>query len=601
MDWLQTTGQLLRRLGSAIGRGWRRLVCGIFNFRRWIYQRRWPDYVVFELTGALQERRPAYPRLYAYLPNFQIPTSLESLQEALHAVAQDPDTKGAILMFKGAQLSLAQAQSLAALFQRFHRWDEAYNELTDGIGAKKVVVYLEQTGVASYLAASAADKVIMPSLTDWSVLGLRAEQTFWKESLGHLGIEIDVIKIAPWKTAYDRFSQSEMSQENREQIERLLDSWYQDVVSAISQGRGLPPDRVKEAIDCAPLSAQQALAAGLVDHVAYEDEIPHILGKPGREAPLARYREARSLLLRRPRQRARKAVGVISLTGAIIPGKSRRLPLPLPLLGEQIAGSLTVQQQVRAALADDRLAAIVLHVDSGGGSSLASDLMWRELALLGRKKPLVVYMGDVAASGGYYVATPAHRIVAQSATVTGSIGVIAAKPVTNGTYEKIDANRYAIQRGANADIYADVHPWHDGQRQKMEEQVDMTYRKFKERVADGRQLAYEELDPICSGKVWTGKEALAHGLVDELGDFQAAFTAACELAGLPRDGTTRVRRVSPRDRLLARSAQSLGIGEWHNPLVELGSLATTLLRRDWERLLGHERVWLIADGLPRIR
>jgi protease IV len=605
MQWLHPVGKALAKGFEQLGRLWQRLLCWLFNLRRGWGRRRWPDYVVFTLEGELVERTPIQPRIYSLLPFFQTPITFESLTSALRLVAQDPDVRGVLFLVKGASLSLAQVQSLGSLFDRFRRWDGETNGQRPNHHSKEVIVFLEQTGNALCALAAFADRTVLPPLTDWNATGLHSEPTYLADTLAQVGIHFDVVKVAPWKTAYDRFNRSTMSEAEADQLNWLLDSLYADLVAAIANGRDLPVEDVREIIDNAPLTAQDALYADLIDEIAYEDELPWLLrvtdrAKDGkteeREARLLPFAKARRYLLRRPRPRAPGSVGVISLSGAIMPGKSRRFPVELPLLGDSIIGSTTVQQMVRAAMEDDSLAAVILHVDSGGGSALASDLMWRELALLARKKPLVVYMGNIAASGGYYIATPANRIVAQSATLTGSIGVISGKPVTRGVYDKIGANRYSIRRGANADIFTDQTSWEGEQRAKIEAQIDHSYSNFKERVAQGRKLPYADLDPICSGKVWTGAQALAHGLIDQLGDFSAALDAACELADLPVDGSVATVTVQADRPRLPISARKLGVDEDQLALTDLASI---LLRRDWEALLGAERIWYLADGVPK--
>ncbi len=486
-----------------IGAGWQQLLCWMVNTRRRIFRKRLADYPVLVLDREIDERPPATPWWYGYLPGYKAPVTLESLSHALQQIAGDPDTKGVVFLIKSPALSLAQAQSLAALFTRFRGWDALYNR-PQNRPAKQIIAHLEQINSAAYVVACAADKIMATPLTTWEVLGLYSAPTFLKATLARLGVVMDVVKIAPWKTAADTFSSAEMSPEYAAQIGWLFDSWYNDIVEAIHSGRKLDRATVKTLIDGAPWTAQQALRHGLIDQIAYEDEMPTALGTTEHPATLQFYTRLQNLLWRRPRRRHPQAIGVISLLGAIMPGDSRTFPIPLPLLGERMMGSSTAQQQVRAARQNDQLAAVVVHVDSRGGSALASDLIWRELVLLNATKPLVVYMGDVAASGGYYIAIPGRKLVAQRATLTGSIGVIISKPVTEGAYQKLEARRYAIGCGDHAGIYQDDHAWAGEEREKIEATVRHTYHEFKQRVAEGRGLAYEQLDDICNGRVWTG-------------------------------------------------------------------------------------------------
>ncbi|RME45360.1 MAG: signal peptide peptidase SppA, partial [Chloroflexi bacterium] len=240
----------------------------------------------------------------------------------------------------------------------------------------------------------------------------------------------------------------------------------------------------------------------------------------------------------------KQAVGVISLRGTIVTGESREVPVPVPLVSTQ-AGSDTLARAFRKAERDPRIAAVVFHVDSGGGDALASDLIWREVRRLREKKPVVAYMGDVAASGGYYVLAAADHIVAQSATLTGSIGVIGGKIVTRGMYDKLEANLEIVQRGRHAVMDLPDDPYTEDERGKVLEQIRSTYGLFKQRVAEGREMGVDDVEKIARGRVWTGRQALEIGLVDELGDFQAALNRAKLLAGLPLDDTVPAIPIEP--------------------------------------------------------
>jgi protease-4 len=290
-------------------------------------------------------------------------------------------------------------------------------------------------------------------------------------------------------------------------------------------------------------------------------------------------------------------VGVVSLTGAIMTGESREFPLPLPLIGEDTLGSSSAQQLIRAARNDDGLDAVVVHVDSPGGSALASDLIWRELSLLADEKPVVVYMGDVAASGGYYIAAPAAKIVAQRATLTGSIGVILAKPVAVEALDKAHIRWETLRRGEHADLYTSFAPWEESARATVTASMDAVYRTFKERVVAGRGLDMAALDELAGGRVWTGEQALAHGLVDALGDFNTAVEFACQEADLPTDGSVRVESVTEPGRWLSAlpaPPAAADAARWQ-------ALAQFVAGGELARLFQREQIWLLADGLPKLR
>ena len=576
------------RLLRGISLLWQVCVCGLANLLRGLSKGGRADYVLFELSGALLERTPS---------------TIESLRQALRRIAADPDVRGGLILVKGAQLSLAQAQTLADLFDRFRGWSrEFYPEAA----AKEIVVFLESCGNAEYMMAAAADRVFVSPLTDWMVVGLRAEPIFLADMLRKVGVQAEVVKVAPWKTAFDSLERSGISPAHQEQLERLLDGWYMELVTAISRGRDISAEQIRSAIDSAPLTANKAVEMGLVDGAAYEDELPTVLATTNEDARILPFEQARKALYRRPRPElagVRSRIGVISLSGMITSGRSRRFPTDLPIIGGRTVGSATVQQMIRAALKNERLAGILLHVDSNGGSALASDLIWRELTLLNRKKPVVSYLGDVAASGGYYVALPAQRIICQPATVTGSIGVIMAKLITSEAFAKIGARRFAVQRGENAGIYASDRPWRPEQRAKVEEHIGYTYGNFKKLVADARQLDPASLEEICGGRVWTGRQAQTHGLVDELGDFTTAIDRLCELAELPQDGSVALVQVTadqsrPRPPLSERSLDLTARGDG---LADLSDALLALVQGEISSLLGPERVWLLADGLPKSR
>jgi protease-4 len=354
-----------------------------------------------------------------------------------------------------------------------------------------------------------------------------------------------------------------MSDQLREQVNWLLDSIFDTVTNAIAAGRGKTQAEIKEFIDRSPLFAEEALAFGLIDGLGYEDTLVYELAQPDTEPtqtpeetvaaeaasqeetsekdekrPKANIRpwyDARGMLLEKTKRSPRKFIGVISLTGTITMGPSRQPPIdiPIPFVGGAVAGEETLLQLLREAEEDDQIAALILHIDSGGGSALASDLIYRQVESMAQKKPVLAYMGNTAASGGYYIAAAAQHIMAQTLTITGSIGVITAHISTAELYQKIKANRVSITRGKRAGLYTDEAPLTSDERGVLWAGVVDTYQQFKKVVAKGRDLPLMELDPICEGRVWTGEQALTHRLVDSFGDFQDAVQKTAELANLP--------------------------------------------------------------------
>jgi len=591
--------QLLSGSSRRIGHLWRQLCCGLLNLRRRLFRRRLEAYVVFTLEGEIEERDPQSAWWVQFIPRRKAPLTLEALTTALKQIAGDPAVKGVLFFAKSPSLTLAQAQSIRALLSRFRQWDLQQNALQP---RKEIIFHLEQCTTAIYVAACAADRIFATPLTSWEVLGLRTTPTFLKDTLAKVGIAMDVVQIAPWKSALDSFARSEMSPEQAAQLNWLLESWYRDIVEAVADQRNHTTEEVERLIDNAPWHARQAQEENLFDGIAYEDELPTRLGTPEAPASFQPYDRVRPFLLRRPRPIPSKRIGVISMVGSIMSGESQTQPVELPILGKQTLGSTTAQQQIRAARKDDSLAAVILYIDSPGGSALASDLIWRELQLLQQEKPVVAYMGNVAASGGYYIAMGAQQIIAQRATLTGSIGVITGKAVTAGAFANIGATRTAIQRGVHAGIYADDHHWAGSERTKIEEGVHYIYSVFKERVAQGRNLAYESLDELANGRVWSGAQAEALGLIDQLGDFTDAIEKACELAQLPTNGDVQVEPIStPKGQLFATSLNAIPEAAAFQRVQQVGAVLDLLLSTDWQTRVGQERFWLIADGLPRLK
>lgn len=597
MRILKYIRQAIELVGQAVARSWHHLYNGAFNLRRHFFRKRLNAYVVFTLDRVLEEREPQRPWWHQFIPGHKEPLTLEALSAALKRVAADPLVKGVVFLCKGSTLTLAQAQSLATILERYRAWSTNANpDLTP----KEIIFHLEQCNGPLYIAACMADRIFFTPVTTWEVLGVRTTPLFLKDTLTWFGIAMDVVQIAPWKSAMDTFARSSMSPEQAEQLNWLLDSWYTDIIDAIAKGRCQTTQTVTALIDGAPWNAQQAFEHNLIDGIAYEDELPVILGDENAPATFQPYNHIRPLLLRHTQPKPTKRIGLISMLGAITPGESQSQPVDLPILGKQTLGSSTAQQQIRAARNDESLAAVIIHIDSPGGSALASDMIWRELHLLQKEKPVVAYLGNVAASGGYYIAMGAQRIVAQHATLTGSIGVITAKPVTEEIFAKGKINRAVIERGAHSGLYADDHHWTESERAKIEESVHYIYNVFKQRVADGRQLPYPTLDTIANGRVWTGAQAKAHGLVDALGDFTCAVDLACELAELPADCPTQIQLITtPKQSILATPHEPLQHLFGLQKINQLNRVADLLFMKEWRTLLQKEHYWLLADGLPK--
>ncbi len=506
-----------------------------------------PDYVVFTLEGSYPDipslREPFWKR---FLQPKKM--SLLELGEQLETVARDRRVRGVILHLHRIEMSFAQLERVRGFLLALRK------------EGKRVVVWSSLYDTACYYLACAADEILLQPVGSISSLGLASSYLFLADALERVGLKADFVQISPYKTAADTLGRNTMSQEAREMADWLLDDIYSDLIRTIAQGRKIDEAEAERLIDNSPYTDAQVLDAQAIDSIIEEEDLSRHLGIDGRPARLLPYDRARARLLRPPLTRPGRYVAIIRVEGMIIDGKSSRppgkSPFKVPFLFSDRAGDLTVVAQVRQAAREKRVAAVVLHVDSGGGSATASEAMSSALRRLAAQKPLVVSMSSVAASGGYYVATPAAWIVAQGSTITGSIGVLSGKLVNAGMFDRLMFNRELISRGAHAAISHPGRPYSKEEKKIVWDGISRMYDVFLDRVATGRKLAREEVDAIGGGRVWTGRQALKHGLVDELGGLETAADKARELAGIsPRVPLREIRmqkgEISPLSPLKA--------------------------------------------------
>ncbi|HKO99889.1 MAG TPA: signal peptide peptidase SppA [Pyrinomonadaceae bacterium] len=431
-------------------------------------------------------------------------------------------------------------------------WGKA-EEIRDAItdfrtSGKPVYAFMELGMNKEYYIASACNQIYVAPPGELFINGLAADVMFFRGSLDKLGIYPDIYQIGQYKSVGDTFTRKEMSDAHREFMNSLLDDLFNRFVDGIAKSRGKTPEEVRAIIDNAPYSAAKAKEVGLIDGVVYRDELDkEVKTKLGykEDEPLKLVRNSdysdiqpESLGLDKGEK-----IAVIYATGNIGSGQSENSPT-----GEQSIGSDTMAKAINDARDDKTIKAIVIRVDSPGGSGLASDVIWHAVEAAKAKKPVVISMGDVAASGGYYISAGASKILAQPSTITGSIGVVAGKPVLRGFYDWLGISNEYILRGKHSGMFRETEKFSPEERVKFEEWIKNTYyNDFIPKVAKGRNKPVEYVDSVGQGRVWTGSQGKERGLVDEFGGLDRAIEVAKELASIPKDkGVKRVILPYPR-------------------------------------------------------
>jgi protease IV len=464
---------------------------------------------------------------------------LRPTMRALHDAAEDRHVVGLIAKVGGMwpwgtmQELRRGVQAFAASGKPTLAWAESFGE----VGSRDM---------AAYVLATAFGELWLQPGGGVGLLGVGIETTFVRGTLDRLGIEPQFEQRHEYKNAADVLLRKEFTEAHREALERLAESVFSDAVETIADARGLTHDQVRELINTGPRTAPEAQVAGLVDQLGYRDQAYQAMRAraDGKSELLFadRWRPRRKIA---PPPHRRGHVALVEVRGAISSGRTRRNPM-----GRQ-AGSDTVSAQLRAAHDNDRARAVVLRVESPGGSAVASEVIWREVSRLRESgKPVVVSMGDVAASGGYYIACPAEVIVALPATLTGSIGVLGGKLVVDGLLERVGVNTGRVQRGARAFMYSFRGGFSEDERARFAVTIDAIYNDFVGKVAAGRNRPAAEIEAVARGRVWTGRDAAEAGLVDELGGLRDAVRIARERADLPEDAPVLgAIRIPPLARL----------------------------------------------------
>jgi protease-4 len=484
---------------------------------------------VIELSGSYPEG-PEQPGIFG-----EISDNLNRLLERLDQAAKDDKLAGVVLEFRDLELGRGKTAEVRAAVARLRK------------AGKKVYADLRSGEARDYLLASACDEIAMPESGTLAVTGVRAEVTFFKDLLDKLGIKAEILQKGAYKGTGEIFTRSGMSPEFRKDIDLLVDDSYNQMIDTIAADRKLDRGRVKDLVDEGIFTATEAKAAGLIDRVAYRDQLVDELktalkveeikltenyGKKKFDEDFSGFNGFLKLMQmltgNEPSASSGKnrKIAVIYVVGEIVDGKGSD-----GLFQNETIGGDTMVKAIRDAEKNPKVAAIVLRIDSPGGSALASDLVWR--AVVTCKKPVVASMSDVAASGGYYIAMGAKRIFAEPSTITGSIGVVGGKIALKGLMDKIGVKAEVISRGKNSGWQSSVEPFTPSERAAWSKSMDDMYRQFTTKAAEGRKIDLKHLqDDLAGGRVFTGRIAVENKLVDRVGTLDDAVAEAKSLGGM---------------------------------------------------------------------
>jgi protease-4 len=513
--------------------------------------------LVIPLSGSYPARAVAVKRL-AFPPDFRAKTtSLEAFTELCGELAQAPWLEVVSLRFEDLDADLATLYAM-------HR---ALSQLREA--GKRVHAHLTNINLSYLYLASAADTISAPESADVFLNAPAFRFTFYASVLEKLGVQFEKRARAEYKNAADNWARTAMSDAQREQYNALRKSIQQHITTVLAERRQLSAADVQTCLTGGLVSADALRERGLIDELCYDDKA------------LTKHRnvaEVKPLLPKKLLPFA-KRIAVVRLEGIIATGKTQRSPVPLPIVGTGTAGADTLVSTIRQAEADASTAAIVLYVNSPGGSALASDLIWHALAEC--KKPVVAVMGSVAASGGYYVLTHAKHVIAAPVTITGSIGVVIGKFVWQMFNERYGINHDILSDDPHAGLFDSNQPFNDADDGLLTRSLDTTYQRFKQRVAEGRNMTLEAVENSARGRVWTGEDAVNQGLVDELGDLATGIAHAKRLADLPATADTYTVSA-PEQYQLPKAEQTLAV------LKQL------------TRQLNHKGTWLLEPSLLQL-
>ena len=492
--------------------------------------------LVLAISGDLQEMEPSG----VFEQFVEPPPTVRSVTDALRKAKVDRRVTSVVIRPTTSGALWAKVQEIREAIVDFKRSD------------KPIIAFLEFGGDQAYYLASACDKVFLMPTASLELTGLANYELFLRGTLDKIGAFPDALHIGDYKTAANTFTEQTMTPPHREMAQSLNTDLFDQLVRGLADGRHKSEAEARALIDHGPYLPEDAVRAGLVDDLAYEDEIDDKVQLGSGEVRYLLQKDYRHILPSSLGLDRGQRIAVIYAVGLISSGESSAGA------GTQVVGSDTIVRYLRRARADNSIKAIVLRIDSPGGSAIASDVIWREVMLTREKKPVIASMSDVAASGGYYIAMPAHAIVAQPGTLTGSIGVVMIKFVIDGTLKKVGVNMESVSQGKYAEIYSPVRQFSPEERARVQQLMQATYDTFVEKAASGRNTTPEKIDAIAQGRVWTGKQAKHLGLVDELGGLDRALALAKQRANIPQDAEVELVVYPPKQSFYELLADPFG-------------------------------------------
>jgi protease-4 len=502
--------------------------------------------LVLRLSGDVPERAPV--ELSSIFGSTNSTLTVSDVWMLLRKAAVDPHIRAVVLEPEGLSAGWAKLAEIRTDLEQFRK------------SGKPVYAFLRAPGGREYYVSLPADRIYLGDQEPVYLKGLRAEAMYFKKALDKLGVTVDVEHAGKYKDFGDMFTRSDMSPETHEVLASLVTNLYGNLVDRIAAARKKTPDQVRALIDQGPFTATQALNAGLVDEVRFEDQMWGELGDKLGARPI---KAAASQYAMVPPEAAglpgHSHIALIVGSGDIVEGG--------PNDDGSEEGMITAygfNKLLRQAGGDSNIRGVVVRIDSPGGGSTASGEIWREMNLLSKKKPLVISMSDVAASGGYYMAMTGDPVVAYPQTETGSIGVVFGKPDLHGLYDKLGVTKDAVQEGKHADIDSDYTELTPDERQLLRQGIDENYRDFVSKVAAARHRSYDQIEPLSQGRVWLGSQAKQNGLVDELGGLDTAISLVKRKANIPDGENVTLMVYPPRESLfnmLLKQTQGVNVLE----------------------------------------